>query len=42
MIKEAMELVQVTQIKDLDFNKISDGQRQRVMLARAICQERRF
>ena len=34
-----MELVQVTQIKDLDFNKISDGQRQRVMLARAICQE---
>ena len=39
MIKEAMELVQVTQIKDLDFNKISDGQRQRVMLARAICQE---
>ena len=39
MIKEAKELVQVTQIKDLDFNKISDGQRQRVMLARAICQE---
>ena len=39
VIKEAMELVQVTQIKDLDFNKISDGQRQRVMLARAICQE---
>ena len=39
VIKEAMELVQVTQIKDLDFNKISDGQRQRVMLARAICQQ---
>ena len=39
VIKEAMELVQVTQIKDLDFNKVSDGQRQRVMLARAICQE---
>ena len=39
MIKEAMELVHVTQIKDLDFNRISDGQRQRVMLARAICQE---
>lgn len=33
VIKEAMELVQVTQIKDLDFNKVSDGQRQRVMLA---------
>ena len=39
VIKEAMELVHVTQIKDLDFNRISDGQRQRVMLARAICQE---
>ncbi len=37
--KEAMELVHVTQIKNLDFNQISDGQRQRVMLARAICQE---
>ena len=34
-----MALVHVTQIKDLDFNRISDGQCQRVMLARAICQE---
>ena len=34
-----MDLVQVTQIKDLDFTRISDGRRQRVMLARAICQE---
>ena len=25
--------------KDKDFTKISDGQRQRVLLARAICQE---
>ena len=39
VVKEAMDLVQVTQIKDLDFTRISDGQRQRVMLARAICQE---
>lgn len=38
-VKEAMELVRVTGIKDKDFTKISDGQRQRVMLARAICQE---
>lgn len=37
--KEAMELVHVTEIKDKDFTQISDGQRQRVMLARAICQE---
>lgn len=39
VVKEAMELVQVTGIKDQDFTRISDGQRQRVMLARAICQE---
>lgn len=39
VVEEAMELVHVTEIKDLDFTRISDGQRQRVMLARAICQE---
>lgn len=36
---EAMELVHVSALYDRDFNRISDGQRQRVMLARAICQE---
>ena len=35
----AMAAVQVTELADRDFNRISDGQRQRVMLARAICQE---
>lgn len=39
IVDEAMQLVHVTSIKDMDFTKISDGQRQRVMLARAICQE---
>lgn len=39
VVEEAMELVHVTEIKNQDFTKISDGQRQRVMLARAICQE---
>lgn len=39
VIAEAMDLVHVTEIKDQDFTRISDGQRQRVMLARAICQE---
>lgn len=39
LVEEAMELVHVTEIRDRDFTKISDGQRQRVMLARAICQE---
>ncbi len=38
-VAAAMELVSVTELKDTDFNRISDGQRQRVMLARAICQE---
>lgn len=39
VVREVMELVHVTAIKDQDFTRISDGQRQRVMLARAICQE---
>lgn len=38
-VDEAMEMVQVTELRDRDFRKISDGQRQRVLLARAICQE---
>lgn len=38
-VKQAMELVHVTAVKEQDFTRISDGQRQRVMLARAICQE---
>lgn len=39
---EAMELVGISHIRNKDFNRISDGQRQRVMLARAICQEPRL
>lgn len=38
-VEKAMELVRVSEIRNLDFDHISDGQRQRVMLARAICQE---
>lgn len=38
-VAEAMELVHVSDIRRQDFTKVSDGQRQRVMLARAICQE---
>lgn len=38
-VEEAMELVHVAGVRGEDFRKISDGQRQRVMLARAICQE---
>lgn len=39
VVEEAMALVHVTAIRNQDFTRISDGQRQRVMLARAICQE---
>lgn len=39
IVKEAMELVHIAELADRDFTKTSDGQKQRVMLARAICQE---
>ena len=39
VVDEAMELVHITSLADRDFLKTSDGQKQRVMLARAICQE---
>ena len=38
-IDEAMRLVNALELKDKSFNQVSDGQLQRVMLARAICQE---
>ena len=39
IVEECMELVHASEIGSRDFNAISDGQRQRVLLARAICQE---
>jgi len=36
---EAMERVEALELADRDFLNISDGQRQRIFLARAICQE---
>ncbi len=38
-VREAMELVQAAELANLDFQQVSDGQRQRILLARAICQE---
>ena len=38
-VDEAMEAVQVSELRERDFQTLSDGQRQRVMLARAFCQE---
>lgn len=39
IVDDVMELTHVADIGEQDFNRISDGQKQRVMLARAICQE---
>ena len=38
-VDRAMEAVHAQDLGNRDFNAISDGQRQRVLLARAICQE---
>lgn len=41
-VRRAMDLVGVTALADQDFTRVSDGQRQLVMLARAICQRPRL
>lgn len=38
-VRDAMELVNIWALRNRDFAHISDGQRQRVLLARAICQQ---
>ena len=38
-VQRAMELVNIWDMKDRGFMEISDGQRQRILLARAICQQ---
>lgn len=39
IVNSAIELTEIGDIADKSFLKISDGQRQRVLLARAICQQ---
>ena len=39
LVTAAMERVHALELSNRDFNAISDGQRQRVLLARAICQD---
>ena len=39
LVEEAMQAVHAQELGNRDFNAISDGQKQRVMLARALCQE---
>jgi iron complex transport system ATP-binding protein len=41
-VRRAMEAVQVWDLRGRDFMRVSDGQRQRVLLARAICQQPRL
>ena len=38
-VRDALERVHALDLAEQDFNTLSDGQRQRIMLARAICQE---
>ena len=38
-VYDALETVHAVDLADRDFNAISDGQKQRILLARAICQE---
>jgi len=38
-VDEAMEAMSASEVSEKSFYEISDGQRQRVMLARALCQE---
>ena len=39
IVEEALAAVKIREIGDCSFNAVSDGQRQRVLLARAICQQ---
>lgn len=39
IVEEAMELTRTTELREKDFMKISDGQKQRVLLARALAQQ---
>ena len=42
IVRESMEKVGVSELADTDFSLLSDGQRQRVLLARALCQQPRL
>lgn len=39
VVRRSLAYVHAEELAEQDFNRISDGQRQRVMLARALCQE---
>lgn len=39
IVRDALAMVHAEELADRDFSRISDGQRQRILLARAICQQ---
>ncbi len=39
IVQNAMEIMRVQDLAQKDFNRISDGQRQRILLSRAFCQQ---
>ncbi len=39
IVYDSLDKVHAIELKDKDFNELSDGQKQRIMLARAICQQ---
>ena len=39
VVRESMDRTETTDLAERDFTQISDGQRQRILLCRAICQE---
>jgi iron complex transport system ATP-binding protein len=41
-VRAAMELLHAWELRDQDFRQISDGQRQRILIARALCQQPRI
>ena len=42
VVREMMEKVGIAALAERDFTRVSDGQRQRVLLARALCQQPRL
>lgn len=39
IVREALAMVHAEELEDREFSRISDGQKQRILLARAICQQ---
>ena len=39
IVDESMKMTYVSELKNRDYSRISDGQKQRVLLARALCQQ---